>query len=87
MSDFLFNAKNIITLWGPHGEINDYNTREWAGLTKEYQGKRWSDYLHTIRSCIREGREIELSEYYKEIREWGYEWAKDDVMESGENDL
>eukprot|EP00051_Salpingoeca_urceolata_P011079 m.136572 g.136572 ORF g.136572 m.136572 type:complete len:913 (-) comp16976_c2_seq5:202-2940(-) len=37
-----FNARNQITLWGPHGEINDYAKKEWGGLVRNYYKPRWS---------------------------------------------
>ena len=37
-----FNARNQITLWGPHGEINDYARKEWGGLVRSYYKKRYS---------------------------------------------
>ena len=79
VSNFLFNAKNIITLWGPNGEINDYSTREWADLTGIYHYERWKEFMNAIVACVKEGKDIQLDEYYKTIRKWGYEWAKDDV--------
>ena len=36
-----FNARNQITLWGPHGNINDYAARSWGGLVSSYYLKRW----------------------------------------------
>ena len=36
-----FNARNQITLWGPHGEINDYAKKEWGGLVRDYYKARW----------------------------------------------
>ena len=27
-----YNARNQITLWGPHGEIVDYANKQWAGM-------------------------------------------------------
>ena len=36
-----FNARNQITLWGPHGEINDYAKKDWGGLVSSYYKKRF----------------------------------------------
>eukprot|EP01062_Namystynia_karyoxenos_P058893 TRINITY_DN50349_c0_g1_i1.p1 TRINITY_DN50349_c0_g1~~TRINITY_DN50349_c0_g1_i1.p1 ORF type:complete len:862 (+),score=324.47 TRINITY_DN50349_c0_g1_i1:79-2586(+) len=36
-----FNARNQITLWGDHGEINDYAKKEWGGLVRDYYRARW----------------------------------------------
>ena len=39
------NARNLITRWGPNGEINDYSAREWNGLLTNYYKKRWKIYF------------------------------------------
>ncbi|XP_076439884.1 alpha-N-acetylglucosaminidase-like isoform X1 [Babylonia areolata] len=42
------NARNQITIWGPHGNIVDYASKQWAGLFKDYYVPRWTlfaDYL------------------------------------------
>ena len=38
---FELNARNLVTRWGPNGEINDYSSREWNGLMKDYYKQRW----------------------------------------------
>lgn len=43
-----YDARNQITLWGPHGEINDYASKSWGGLVSSYYVPRWTifvDYL------------------------------------------
>lgn len=37
-----FNARNQITMWGPHQNIEDYASKEWSGLVKDYYLQRWS---------------------------------------------
>ena len=38
---FELNARNLVTRWGPNGEINDYSSREWNGLMSDYYKHRW----------------------------------------------
>lgn len=38
---FELNARNLVTRWGPNGEINDYSSREWNGLMSDYYKQRW----------------------------------------------
>ena len=66
-SNFLFNAKNQITLWGPHGEINDYSTRQWNGLVGDYHYHRWTEYLKTVEQCVVENRTISLDDYHERM--------------------
>ena len=40
----LFNYRNMLTLWGPHGQINDYASRHYADLM-DYYGQRWEFFF------------------------------------------
>eukprot|EP00041_Stephanoeca_diplocostata_P038457 m.1517851 g.1517851 ORF g.1517851 m.1517851 type:complete len:1260 (-) comp25219_c0_seq4:160-3939(-) len=40
-----FNARNIITLWGPTGQINDYAKKEWGGLVRDYYAPRYTEFI------------------------------------------
>ena len=62
-SNFLFNAKNQITLWGPHGEINDYSTRQWNGVVGDYQYVRWTEYLKTVAKCVFANATLDLGDF------------------------
>merc|ERR1711920_673070 len=42
---FELNARNLITRWGPNGEINDYSSREWNGLMSGYYKIRWKTFF------------------------------------------
>jgi alpha-N-acetylglucosaminidase len=45
------NALTQITTWGPDGEINDYASKSWGGLVREYYLPRWEvflEYLATV---------------------------------------
>ncbi|XP_038068076.1 alpha-N-acetylglucosaminidase-like [Patiria miniata] len=53
-----YNARNQITIWGPHAEINDYANKQWAGLMKSYYHRRWSLFA------------FELDIYMDEHRVW-----------------
>jgi len=36
-----YNARNQVTLWGPSGQINDYASKQWAGLVGTYYVPRY----------------------------------------------
>ncbi|OZJ02106.1 hypothetical protein BZG36_05284 [Bifiguratus adelaidae] len=40
-----YNARNQITLWGPEGQINDYASKDWAGLVGQYYKERWELFV------------------------------------------
>ncbi|KAI0695655.1 alpha-N-acetylglucosaminidase [Cytidiella melzeri] len=43
-----YEARNQITLWGPTGQINDYASKQWAGLVGEYYAQRWSTFVSIL---------------------------------------
>lgn len=45
-----YNARNLITLWGPTGQINDYSSRQWGGLISSYYIPRWSLFVDGLLS-------------------------------------
>ncbi|KAI5624201.1 alpha-N-acetylglucosaminidase isoform X1 [Silurus asotus] len=50
------NARNQITLWGPDGNILDYASKEWAGLTDDYYAQRWRLFVSTLVDCVTRGQ-------------------------------
>jgi alpha-N-acetylglucosaminidase len=36
-----YNARNQVTLWGPSAQINDYGSKQWAGLISSYYIPRY----------------------------------------------
>ena len=89
-SNFLFNAKNQITLWGPHGEINDYSTRQWNGVVGDYQYVRWTEYLKTVAKCVFANATLDLGDYHERMMKFGLAWAYDDAkqyIEKAEGDF
>lgn len=45
---FEYDARNIITLWGPNGEIKDYASKSWAGLVSSYYAPRWEIFVEYL---------------------------------------
>jgi alpha-N-acetylglucosaminidase len=43
-----YQARNQLTLWGPQGEINDYASKQWAGIVGEYYVTRWQAFISTL---------------------------------------
>ncbi|XP_069775874.1 alpha-N-acetylglucosaminidase [Narcine bancroftii] len=47
-----FNARNQVTLWGPHGNLLDYGNKEWGGLIHDYYMPRWELFVSTLIECL-----------------------------------
>jgi len=39
------NARHLISIWGPNGELNSYAMRHMSGMMNDYHGARWSLFL------------------------------------------
>lgn len=50
-----YNARNQLTLWGPDGEINDYASKQWAGVVGEYYSERWGTFVEILVKSKAEG--------------------------------
>ncbi|CAH1159553.1 unnamed protein product [Phaedon cochleariae] len=45
---FEYNARNQITLWGPHGEIINYANKQWSGVVSHYFQPRWALFINRM---------------------------------------
>ncbi len=57
------NARNQITMWGPHQNIDDYASKEWAGLVKDYYQQRWSLFTSSVNDAVGSGKPWNQSLY------------------------
>lgn len=64
-----FNARNQVTLWGPHGEIADYAAKAWGGLVGAYYGRRWSLFTRRVCEALRAGRSFDEAGFAREVFE------------------
>ena len=54
-----FNARNQVTMWGPRQNTEDYATKAWAGLVKDYYKPRWTLFTSIVNEAVKEGRELD----------------------------
>jgi len=60
---YQYNAWNLVTLWGPGlghqfggpGNIHDYASKQWAGLTSAYYRPRWLMFIQELTSIADSG--------------------------------
>ena len=50
---YAYNARNLVTRWGPNGEINDYASRLWGGLIRSYYFPRWKLAMDAVLAEMR----------------------------------
>ena len=71
-----FNARNQITMWGPDENIEDYASKEWSGLVRDYYGGRWSLFTSSVWKAVSSGLAFDTSGYeearFKFEQAWSY---------------
>lgn len=60
---FDFNARNQVTLWGDNGEIDDYASKNWAGLVGQYYWSRWELFLQMSLTALRANTTLDGDAY------------------------
>jgi alpha-N-acetylglucosaminidase len=72
---YVKNAKTLITLWGGEGHLNDYASRSWRGMYKDFYWPRWKMFLQALKTAkvnktpFAESNESEL------IKQWEIKWC------------
>ncbi|PCH34408.1 glycoside hydrolase family 89 protein [Wolfiporia cocos MD-104 SS10] len=74
-ADYLeYNARNQITLWGPDGEINDYASKQWAGLVGTYYLDRWQTFITYLADIKHNGTAYDNTAIQAQLLDIGKEW-------------
>ena len=71
---FEFNARNLVTLWGPDGNINDYAAKSWAGLYIDYYYPRWKLFIDEVIDAIKSGEEFDIDKFRNDALNFGKSW-------------
>ncbi|PQK12588.1 hypothetical protein BB8028_0003g12050 [Beauveria bassiana] len=69
---FEYNARNQVTLWGPNGEIEDYASKQWAGLIGDYYAHRWQMFVDYL--VATDPGDYDQMAFQKTLIEWEKEW-------------
>ncbi|XP_012273678.1 alpha-N-acetylglucosaminidase [Orussus abietinus] len=62
-----FNFLNLISLWGPKGEIRDYGCKQWSGVVKDYFIPRWLVFLNATETALRNNVKLNTTAVYEDI--------------------
>lgn len=74
-ADYLeYNARNQITLWGPDGEIDDYASKQWAGLVGTYYLDRWQTFVWYLANITQNGTSYDSTALSDELLAIGEAW-------------
>ncbi|KAJ5793419.1 hypothetical protein N7457_000018 [Penicillium paradoxum] len=75
MAYYEYNARNLITLWGPNGEISDYASKQWGGLVSSYYVPRWRMFIEYLKSTPAEL--YNATELHGQIRSFELRWQEE----------
>jgi alpha-N-acetylglucosaminidase len=48
---YVLNAKAQVTVWGGQGNLNDYASKAWQGLYRDFYLPRWAKFLDALRDA------------------------------------
>jgi len=48
---YVLNAKAQVTIWGGDGNLNDYASKAWQGLYRDFYLPRWRQFLDALRAA------------------------------------
>ena len=71
---FEFNARNLLTLWGPDGNINDYARKSWAGLYIDYYHPRWKLFIDEVIAAVEAGTEFDMNKFRADAMVFSKKW-------------
>ena len=70
-----WNARNIITRWGPGPALPDYAWKEWSGLLTGFHGKRWEIFFRRQQEALDAGTLFDAAACRAEIRQFEDAWC------------
>ncbi len=75
-----WNAKNIITLWGPKGHpgcggLHGYAMKQWAGFFADYCHPSWEQYFTEVRKELAGCGKMDRQKFYASIMDWEEDWT------------
>jgi alpha-N-acetylglucosaminidase len=70
-----WNARNIITRWGPGPALPDYAWKEWSGLLIGYYGKRWEIFFRCQQEALNAGKTFDQRACHAEITRFEENWV------------
>ncbi|WP_042131612.1 alpha-N-acetylglucosaminidase [Paenibacillus sp. FSL R5-0345] len=72
---FEFNARTLITLWGPEESsqlLHEYSHREWSGLIESFYLPRWEMFISSLSKAMSGQTPPEPIDWYA----WEYKWTQ-----------
>lgn len=77
---YLKNAKALITVWGGEGHLNDYASKSWRGMYKEFYWPRWKMFLQALRESKVNNIPFDELKVKESIKQWEIKWCESKEM-------
>jgi alpha-N-acetylglucosaminidase len=74
---YVLNAKAQVTVWGGDGNLNDYASKAWQGLYRDFYLPRWSQFLDALRAAGTGPFDETVT--VKSITAWEHAWVERDT--------
>ncbi|HWT51623.1 MAG TPA: alpha-N-acetylglucosaminidase C-terminal domain-containing protein, partial [Caulobacter sp.] len=75
---YVANAKAQVTVWGGEGNLNDYASKAWQGLYRDFYLPRWSRFLDALKAAGTGA--FDEAAITKEGVAWERAWAAADTV-------
>ena len=75
---YVLNAKAQVTVWGGEGNLNDYASKAWQGLYRDFYLPRWSRFLDALRGAGT--GPFDEAAIVAEITAWEHDWVERDTV-------
>lgn len=76
---YVLNAKAQVTVWGGKGNLNDYASKAWQGLYKDFYLPRWTKLLSAVRQSTVSGKPFDQAAFTRDLIGWEQAWVKADI--------
>lgn len=73
------NAKAQVTIWGGEGNLNDYASKAWQGLYKDFYLPRWTMFLSALKQATLAKASLDEGAVRADIAAWERKWVESDV--------
>ena len=67
-----WNARRILTLWGPGEGISNYASKNWSGMLNGFYAKRWEIYFSHLRDSLQTGKPVNA---HADIHKFEEDWC------------
>ena len=72
---YAVDARKLITTWNAPGQhLNDYAHRSYAGLLKDFYGKRWSMFIHDVLESVKNNKAFVQKDFDAKVSKWEWKW-------------